>query len=186
MAGRAATPGPIDTHVHFSEAAALFAVDLSDIAITKMDDVVARVAAQVARTKPGEWVTGNGWDEGKLAERRNISDAAPEKVSPHHPAQPKATPGPPAAAPRHALTATGAGHRPPAPPPGQGRPGLAAGTEHAMAQAVDVAVQRLVVGVTVGQAVGFTTQSVEELVEAADKAMYRRKRGRSAVGPVVD
>ena len=83
--GRAATPGLIDTHVHFSEAAALFTVDLSDIAITKMDDVVARVAAQVARTKPGEWVTGNGWDEGKLAERRYISAADLDKVSPNNP-----------------------------------------------------------------------------------------------------
>ena len=51
--GRAATPGLIDTHVHFSEAGALFPVDLSDIAVTKMDDGVARGPAQGARTEPG-------------------------------------------------------------------------------------------------------------------------------------
>ncbi len=41
--GRTATPGLIDTHVHFSEADALYAVDLSDVDIKKMDDVLARV-----------------------------------------------------------------------------------------------------------------------------------------------
>ena len=83
--GRAATPGLIDTHVHFSEAAALFTVDLSDVAIRKMDDVLERVAAQVAKTKPGEWVSGAGWDEGKLAERRYITAADLDKVSPNNP-----------------------------------------------------------------------------------------------------
>ena len=83
--GRAATPGLIDTHVHFSEAAALFSVDLSDAAITKMDDVLQRVAARVATARPGEWVSGNGWDEGKLAERRYITAADLDKVSPNNP-----------------------------------------------------------------------------------------------------
>ena len=46
---------------------------------------VARVAAQVAKTKPGEWVTGDGWDEGKLAERRHITAADLDKVSPNNP-----------------------------------------------------------------------------------------------------
>ena len=85
LRGRAATPGLIDTHVHFSEAAELFTVNLSDIAVRRMDDVIARVAAQVAKTKPGEWVTGNGWDEGKLAERRYVSAADLDKVSPNNP-----------------------------------------------------------------------------------------------------
>ena len=85
LRGRAATPGLIDTHVHFSKAAELFTVNLSDIAVRRMDDVIARVAAQVAKTKPGEWVTGNGWDEGKLAERRYVSAADLDKVSPNNP-----------------------------------------------------------------------------------------------------
>jgi predicted amidohydrolase YtcJ len=83
--GRAATPGLIDTHVHFSEAAALFTVDLSDPAIKSMDQVLQRVAARVATAKPGEWVTGNGWDEGKLLERRYITAADLDKVSPNNP-----------------------------------------------------------------------------------------------------
>ncbi len=85
LGGRAVTPGLIDTHVHFTEVDALFNVDLSDPAITKMDDVLARVAAQVARTKPGEWVRGRGWDEGKLAERRHITAADLDTVAPNNP-----------------------------------------------------------------------------------------------------
>ena len=68
LRGRAATPGLIDTHVHFSKAAALYTVDLSDIAIRKMDDVIARVAARVAKTKPGEW--GHGEWLGRRQTRR--------------------------------------------------------------------------------------------------------------------
>lgn len=85
LAGRTVTPGLIDTHVHFTEVDALFNVDLSDRSITRMDDVLARVAAQVARTKPGEWIRGRGWDEGKLAERRHITAADLDKVAPNNP-----------------------------------------------------------------------------------------------------
>jgi predicted amidohydrolase YtcJ len=85
LGGRAVTPGLIDTHVHFTEVDTLFNVDLSDPSITKMDDVLARVAAQVAKTKPGEWIRGRGWDEGKLAERRHITAADLDKVAPNNP-----------------------------------------------------------------------------------------------------
>src|SRR6516225_7979598 len=35
--------------------------------------------------KPGEWVQGAGWDEGKLSERRYITAADLDKVSPNNP-----------------------------------------------------------------------------------------------------
>jgi predicted amidohydrolase YtcJ len=85
LRGRTATPGLIDTHVHFSETDSLFSVELSDVAVTKMGDVLQRVAAQVAKSKPGEWVRGRGWDEGKLAERRYITAADLDKVAPNNP-----------------------------------------------------------------------------------------------------
>ena len=50
-----------------------------------MEDVQARVAAQVAKVKPGEWVLGDGWDEGKLAERRHITAADLDAVAPEQP-----------------------------------------------------------------------------------------------------
>src|SRR5215813_7081506 len=85
LRGRAATPGLIDTHVHFSETAALFSVDLSDVSITKMDDILQRVRTRVATAKPGEWIQGNGWDEGKLTERRYVTASDVDKVSPNNP-----------------------------------------------------------------------------------------------------
>jgi predicted amidohydrolase YtcJ len=85
LRGRTATPGLIDTHVHFSEADELYSVRLSDVSIRQMDDVLARVREQVAKSKAGEWIRGSGWDEGKLAERRYITAADLDKVSPNNP-----------------------------------------------------------------------------------------------------
>jgi predicted amidohydrolase YtcJ len=82
---RTATPGLIDTHVHFSEADVLFNVNLSDVAVRKIDDVLARVRDQVAKSKPGEWIRGSGWDEGKLAERRYVTAADLDTVAPNNP-----------------------------------------------------------------------------------------------------
>ena len=83
--GRTVTPGLIDTHVHFSETADLFSINLSDVAITKIDDVVKRVAERVATAKGGEWIRGSGWDEGKLAERRYVLASDLDRVAPNNP-----------------------------------------------------------------------------------------------------
>lgn len=85
LRGRAVTPGLIDTHVHFSAAANLFTVDLGDAEVTSIAEVKARVAAQVAKLKPGEWVRGRGWDEGKYAERRYVTAADLDAVAPNNP-----------------------------------------------------------------------------------------------------
>jgi predicted amidohydrolase YtcJ len=79
--GRTATPGLIDTHVHFSEAADT--LDLGDA--RNMDEVIAKVRAWAEKLKPGDWVRGGGWDEGKLAERRYITAADLDKAAPDNP-----------------------------------------------------------------------------------------------------
>jgi predicted amidohydrolase YtcJ len=81
--GRAATPGLMDTHAHFSAEDAIYSVDLSNAA--SMADVLSRVREKVSTLKPGEWVRGRGWDEGKLAERRYIYASDLDKVSPQNP-----------------------------------------------------------------------------------------------------
>ncbi len=86
LKGRTATPGLIDAHTHFSAAAELYSIDLSDVAVTKRSDVTERVAANVKGLKPGEWAQGSGWDEGKLAERRYITAADLDSVAPDNPA----------------------------------------------------------------------------------------------------
>ena len=85
LRGRAATPGLIDTHAHIAEGgvAELYGVKLADAA--SIAEIAARVKARVAQAKPGEWVTGSGWDEGKLAEHRYVTAADLDAVSPNNP-----------------------------------------------------------------------------------------------------
>lgn len=116
--GRTATPGLIDTHVHFSEADAMFTVDLSDPSIKRIDDVLARVREQVARVKPGEWVRGRGWDEGRLAERRYITAADLDKVAPDNPVWLMQTTGHYGVANSYALKMAGVERETPDPPAG--------------------------------------------------------------------
>ena len=83
--GRTATPGLIDTHAHIASGGVdeLYSVQLSDAA--SVADVVSRVRARVAEVRPGEWVSGAGWDEGKLAEHRYVTAADLDAVSPNNP-----------------------------------------------------------------------------------------------------
>jgi predicted amidohydrolase YtcJ len=83
--GRTATPGLIDTHAHIADGGVqeLYGVKLSDAA--SVAEVVARVKAKVALVKPGEWITGTGWDEGKLSEHRYVTAADLDAVAPNNP-----------------------------------------------------------------------------------------------------
>jgi predicted amidohydrolase YtcJ len=83
--GHTATPGLIDTHAHIADGGVeeLYGVKLSDAA--SVADIVARVKAKIALVKHGEWVTGSGWDEGKLAERRYVTAADLDAVAPSNP-----------------------------------------------------------------------------------------------------
>jgi len=81
--GRTATPGLIDSHCHFDETHRLYGIELSNI--TKIGEGVELVRQKVASSKPGDWITGSGWDEGKLAERRYITAADLDKVAPGNP-----------------------------------------------------------------------------------------------------
>jgi len=83
--GRTATPGLIDSHAHIADGgvAELYHVRLSDV--TTVAEAVRRVRAGIAHLKPGEWLEGDGWDEGKLAERRYLKAADLDPVSPDNP-----------------------------------------------------------------------------------------------------
>ena len=88
LAGRAATPGLIDAHAHFSDGGLvrLTHVALGYPEVKSIADVVARVAERAAGLQPGEWVLGRGWDEGKFAERRQIDVADLDAVTAGRPA----------------------------------------------------------------------------------------------------
>ena len=83
--GRTATPGLIDSHVHFADGGVsdLYEVNLSSAA--RIADVLSKVRERAATLKPGEWVLGSGWDEGKLAELRYVYASDLDAVSPSNP-----------------------------------------------------------------------------------------------------
>ncbi len=85
LGGRAATPGLIDTHAHIAPGGldARYSLALGDA--RSVAEVVRRVAERVRALRPGEWLVGQGWDEGKLAEGRTVQAADLDPVSPSNP-----------------------------------------------------------------------------------------------------
>ena len=83
--GLTATPGLIDTHAHLADGGmeALKSVDLSGA--TSIADIRRAVAARAAKLPPGAWLTGSGWDEGKLADRRYVRASDLDDVAPRNP-----------------------------------------------------------------------------------------------------
>ena len=79
LRGRLALPGFIDTHVHISGDAERH-VDLAGL--ENLAELQARVSCKAEQLGAGEWITGYGWSEDELAERRrplrwDLDDAAP-------------------------------------------------------------------------------------------------------------
>lgn len=81
--GLTATPGLIDSHLHFAGVEPIYSINLSNV--HGIDEVVRLVAERAAHAKPGEWIQGQGWDEGKLAERRYVFAADLDRVAPNNP-----------------------------------------------------------------------------------------------------
>jgi predicted amidohydrolase YtcJ len=74
LQGNTATPGLLDTHVHFSSGGLLelTQIDLSYPFVKSIGDVERLISGRLQGGSPAEWVLGRGWDEGKLVERRYI------------------------------------------------------------------------------------------------------------------
>ena len=83
--GLTATPGLIDTHGHYAASGVdeLFSVVLNDV--SRVSEAVEKIRQKAATLKPGEWLVGAGWDEGKLAERRYLLASDLDKVTPNNP-----------------------------------------------------------------------------------------------------
>ena len=88
LEGLTATPGLLDSHVHFSYGGLLklTQADLSYPQVKSIGDVTRLVTERQAVALPGEWVLGRGWDEGKLAERRYIVASDIDPVTGDRPA----------------------------------------------------------------------------------------------------
>jgi predicted amidohydrolase YtcJ len=83
LGGRAATPGLIDTHAHVAEGGTdeVYSLILNDA--RSIADVTGLLAARVKTVKPGDWLDGAGWDEGKLGAMPSAADL--DKVAPDNP-----------------------------------------------------------------------------------------------------
>lgn len=85
LRGRTATPGLIDTHAHLLEGGLAEVYDVELSGARSIADIRRLVAERVRKLKPGEWVEGSGWDEGKLAEARYIHASDLDDVAPANP-----------------------------------------------------------------------------------------------------
>ena len=66
LAGRAVVPGFNDSHAHLL-GIGFGRLDLDLVGARSFAEVVERVAAAVRTRRPGEWIRGRGWHEGKWA-----------------------------------------------------------------------------------------------------------------------
>lgn len=87
LKGLTVTPGLLDAHAHFAAAGVerMFVLDLSYPNAMSVADVQAKVTEQLGAATPGAWITGRGWDEGKLAERRLLTARDIDAIAPDHP-----------------------------------------------------------------------------------------------------
>lgn len=82
LAGRLVLPGFNDTHVHITGRSRRH-VDLTDA--RSLDELQARIRQKAEQLGPGEWVTGYGWAEDDLAERRLPQRADLDAAAPDNP-----------------------------------------------------------------------------------------------------
>jgi len=120
--GLTATPGLIDTHGHFAAGGVdeMFHVVLGDT--QQVSDVLDKIREKTVTLKPGEWLVGTGWDEGKLAERRYLFASDLDKITPNNPVWLMHTTGHYGVANSYALKLAQITASTPDPPAGQHRP----------------------------------------------------------------
>ena len=83
LQGRTATPGLIDSHLHFASVEPIYSINLSTI--HNVPDALNALRQRASVAKAGEWILGQGWDEGKLAERRYLLASDLDKAAPNNP-----------------------------------------------------------------------------------------------------
>lgn len=76
-------PGLHDAHIHLAVTAEdLLHLDLSAAAVPGVDDLLGRVAAEVATCAPGTWIRGSRYDDAKIG---TLTRWDLDRVAPHHP-----------------------------------------------------------------------------------------------------
>jgi predicted amidohydrolase YtcJ len=93
LRGKMILPGINDTHCHISDWALTrppYMLEIRFPTVKSIADIVKMVADKVKKMKPGEWIIGEGWDEGYLDECLADSNRKPskedlDKVAPNNP-----------------------------------------------------------------------------------------------------
>ncbi len=71
--GKAATPDLVDTHCHFENVQELYGIALSDPSISRIGDILQRVQAAVAKSKPANGFVGAAGMKGNLRSAATFS-----------------------------------------------------------------------------------------------------------------
>ena len=86
LGGATVIPGVVDSHVHVRELG-MDAIKVDLVGVASVEDIVARIRDQRPDIAPGEWIVGQGWDEGRFADYADtggypdpglLSDAFPD------------------------------------------------------------------------------------------------------------
>ena len=85
--GLTVTPGLLDAHAHFNWGGAdrLYVLDLSYPNVRNVGDVVRRLREQAAKVPTGAFIQANGWDDGKLEEKRLLTAKDLDPATPNNP-----------------------------------------------------------------------------------------------------
>jgi len=84
--GRTLVPGFNDAHCHiFSFIRKLLSLDLSPLNISSITEIKRALLTKAQNTPQGRWITGTGYNEFYLAERRHPTRWDIDEVVPHHP-----------------------------------------------------------------------------------------------------
>jgi predicted amidohydrolase YtcJ len=87
VGGNTITPGFIDTHNHFAWGALdeSSPLNIEYPAVKSIEDIAEQVRLAADNLEPGEWVIGSRWDAGKLVDKRDLTTADLDDVSPDNP-----------------------------------------------------------------------------------------------------
>jgi predicted amidohydrolase YtcJ len=84
LMGKTLVPGFIDSHVHVRELG-MDAIKADLVGVTSALEMVARLRQKFPSPAPGEWLIGQGWDEGEFASRGYPDRAALDSAYPSNP-----------------------------------------------------------------------------------------------------
>ncbi|MEP7293751.1 MAG: amidohydrolase family protein, partial [Chloroflexota bacterium] len=85
LVGRTLIPGFNDAHVHVWKLGLLLTTQIDARGLPDIPTIAARFRERAAQTPPGGWLTGRGYNEADLAERRHLTKADLDAASGEHP-----------------------------------------------------------------------------------------------------